>query len=117
MKIVFRPSSKQFLLFWMMFFFILTISCLDMYLICRYQGVIILTEKNYFGTLLLQMDAGRIGLFCATKMFGTCLALAIWKKIWFLKRKWGWVVGIGLCVFQLLLVLFLFHEYLFDMRA
>jgi hypothetical protein len=88
-----------------------------MYLICRFQGVIETTEKNYLGIMLLNMDADRVGLFCAVKMFGTCLALAIWKKIWFLNRKWGWAVGIGLCLFQLLLVLFLFHEYIFNITA
>jgi hypothetical protein len=54
------------------------------------------------------MEREHIGVFCSVKMFGTCLALGILKKIWMIKRTWGWAIGASLCAAQLMLLFFLF---------
>ena len=65
--------------FWFLFTMILSISAIDLYLIIRFQNVMIYEEKNLVGVWLIKMDSGSVALFSALKMFGTCLSLMIWK--------------------------------------
>lgn len=101
-----KCDVARYALYWAMFVFILSVSCLDLYLTVRFQHVI--DEKNAFGRWLIWLEGGNVGVFCAVKMFGTCLALGILKKIWLLKRSWGWAIGCGLCLAQAVLLWFLF---------
>ena len=99
---------KQYALYWSMFLFILVVSCIDLYLIVQYQQDMPYNERNIVGRWLINLNKGSVAAFCAVKMFGTCLCLAILKKIWMYNRKWGWTIGSGLCVAQLILLWFLF---------
>ena len=58
--------------FWFLFTMILSISAVDLYLIIRFQNVMIYEEKNLVGVWLIKMDSGSVALFSALKMFGTC---------------------------------------------
>ena len=98
----------QYFAYWAIFFFVLTVSCVDLYLIVRYQSVMQIEEKNDVGLWLISLDGDSVGAFCALKMFGTCLALGVFKKIWMLNRKWGWTIGGGLCAAQTALLCYLF---------
>lgn len=53
------------------------------------------------------MDNGSIALFSAAKMFGTCLSLMIWKKIFLSNATKGFVVGSALLMFQLFLLYYI----------
>ena len=66
--------------FWFLFTMILSISALDLYLIIRFQNVLVYEEKNLVGVWLIKLDSGSVALFSAVKMFGTCLSLMIWKQ-------------------------------------
>lgn len=99
---------SRYALYWMMFLFILIVSCVDLYLIVKYQDDMAYNEKNIVGTWLINLNKGSVAAFCAVKMFGTCLCLAILKKIWIHNKKWGWAIGCGLCLAQLALLWFLF---------
>jgi len=89
--------------FWFLFTMILSISALDLYLIIRFQNVLIHEEKNIVGIWLIRLDSGSVALFSAVKMFGTCLSLMIWKKILISNHKYGFTIGIGILLFQIFL--------------
>ena len=89
--------------FWFLFTMILSISAVDLYLIIRFQNVMIYEEKNLVGVWLIKMDSGSVALFSALKMFGTCLSLMIWKKILISNQKYGFTIGISILLFQMFL--------------
>lgn len=80
-----------------------------MYLLIKFQNVIIDTEKNFIGIWLIELDSGSIALFSAIKMFGTCLSLMLLKKIFIFNKKYGYTIGISIATFQILLLVYLFH--------
>jgi hypothetical protein len=100
-------SKIQNSFFWFVFIAILSIGAVDLYLIIRFQQVIINEEKNPIGVWLIEMDNGSIALFSAAKMFGTCLSLMIWKKIFLSNAVKGFIVGSALLVFQLFLLYYI----------
>ncbi len=91
------------IVFWLMFTTILAISALDLYLIIRFQHVLIHEEKNALGIWLIRLDSGSVALFSAVKMFTTCLSLMIWKKILISNHKCGFTIGFSLLAFQIFL--------------
>ena len=89
--------------FWFLFTMILSISALDLYLIIRFQNVLVYEEKNLVGVWLIKLDSGSVALFSAVKMFGTCLSLMIWKMILIGNHKCGFTIGISILAFQMFL--------------
>lgn len=96
-------SKTKNMLFWVLFTIILSISAFDLYLIVRFQNVLIDEEKNIIGIWLIRLDSGSVALFSALKMFGTCLSLMIWKKILIKNQFWGFFIGFSLVLFQIFL--------------
>lgn len=93
--------------FWFVFTIVLMVSSVDLYLLIRYERVIMDTEENALGRWLIKMDSGSIALFSALKMFGTCLSLMIYKKIFLASRKLGYTVGSFVLAFQVWLFCYL----------
>ena len=96
-------TKRKNIAFWFLFTMILSISALDLYLIIRFQNVLIHEEKNIVGIWLIKLDSGSVALFSALKMFGTCLSLMIWKKILISNHKYGFTIGISILAFQIFL--------------
>lgn len=93
--------------FWFVFTLVLMVSSVDLYLLIRYERVIMDTEENAIGLWLIRMDSGSIALFSALKMFGTCLSLMIYKKIFLADRRFGYTVGFFVTAFQIWLFCYL----------
>lgn len=93
--------------FWFVFSVVLLVSSVDLYLLIRYERVIMDTEENAIGLWLIRMDSGSIALFSALKMFGTCLSLMIYKKIFLKNQRLGYTVGFFIAAFQMWLFCYL----------
>lgn len=100
-------NGKDNFFFWIVFTLVLSVSSVDLYLLITYQSVLLYVEKNSLGLWLIKMDSGSIALFSAVKMFGTCLSLMIYKKLFLTSRRLGYIIGYCIVAFQLWLISYL----------
>ena len=100
-------TTKDNIFFWTIFILVLSVSTVDLYFLIKFQSVIVDEEKNLIGLWLIHLDSGSIALFSAIKMFGTCLSLMIYKKIFLKHRKIAYPIGVGILTFQTALLCYL----------
>lgn len=98
---------KDNVFFWIIFIVVLLISTVDLYFLIKFQSVIENEEKNIIGLWLIKIDSGSIALFSAIKMFGTCLSLMIYKKIFLKNKTIAYPIGFGILTFQIGLLIYL----------
>ncbi|MGE3779252.1 MAG: hypothetical protein AB7F89_18845 [Pirellulaceae bacterium] len=99
-----QPTQLWFRLAWL---FIVFVSVVDGYLVWMYRDVIGWTEENPVGVALLSMADGHVWLLLSVKLAGTVLAASWLMVLYHRHPRQGWLIVIGVFLFQLGLLLYL----------
>ena len=99
--------DKMNIVYFILWFSIATVSCIDLYWAIRIRETLLELELNPIGVFLLRV--GGIELFMALKMFGTILVLFILSYLYRRRPRVAWCVVVPLFVFQLILCCHLFN--------
>ena len=95
------------ILYFVLWWAIAIVSCIDLYWAIRIRETLLELELNPIGLFLLRI--GGIELFMALKMFGTILVLFILYYLYVNNRKLAWCVTTALFILQGILCYHLFN--------
>lgn len=98
------PSKAIFRVGW---YFILLVSVYDAWLLLRFREVIVDTELNPLGVLLLHLCGGTVWLFLGLKLAGTVLVCTILSVLYQIAPLRGISITVVLACFQCALLVFL----------
>jgi len=87
--------------------FIGVVSAIDVYWSIVLQDVLIETEMNPIGRLLLETSDGNVALFMLCKVMGLVAVLGILVVLYNYKKRIAWGCIVGVSIFQLWLLWYL----------
>jgi hypothetical protein len=93
-----------------MWLFIIGVSVHDGFLVLANRNAMAEAELNPIGRWLLHCNGGDIWLLLAVKAIGTLAASSLLLWLYRLRPRLGWEACAMVCLLQLLLLIFLYHD-------
>ncbi len=103
------PSSRQWVMFAVLWLFVIFVSVLDGYLAIRFRHELHETELNPVGRWLIQLNGNQVWLLVAAKFAGTIAVAAILLLLFSRRPRLGFATTCLLAAFQLWLLWYLLN--------